>query len=320
MSATCVDCSPCADSRRRQTGAAIILAMLALTLVAGLAAYVLSDYGAAVEMVSGRHDLDQSRWLARGAVDWARNVLAEDARTSSIDYFGENWTMHVPPTAVEDGEVSGEIVDYSGRFDLNSVVQGSSPVAEQVASYGRLLSTLGVPPQRAAAMVAALIDWLDADDRTSPDGAESDWYLAQQRPYRAANAPLVDVDELALVRGYDSDLIERLRPFVAALPQGGPLNVNTASAEVLTANIAGLSLDEARILVVRRQATPFRDVADFLSRLPGSVTAPSGARVAVASRYFLVVGRAKYGQAVTRMQVLLDRRNHWPEIVWQKIL
>jgi general secretion pathway protein K len=320
MSAPCGVCSSSASRRSGQSGAAILLAMLTLMLVATLAAFVVSDYGAAVELVGGRHDQLQSRWLARGAVDWARNVLAEDARTSAIDYFGENWAMHVPPTAVEDGEVSGEIDEYSGRFDLNSLVVGGVADPAQVEIYGRLLDRLGVPRQTALGLIGALVDWEDADERTSPDGAESDWYLAQKIPYQSADAPLLDVDELALVRGYDADLIARLRPFVAALPDRAPLNVNTASAEVLSASVAGLSIDDARVLVARRQAEPFRDVADFVSKLPPSVTGPNSARLAVTSRYFLVVGRAKYGQAMTRMQVLLDRRTTWPEIVWQKIL
>lgn len=320
MSAPCSAFSSSARRRGCQAGAAILLAMLTLALVATLAAFVVSDYGAAVELVGGRHDQEQSRWLARGAVDWARNVLAEDARTSAIDDFSENWAMRVPPTAVEDGEVSGEIDEYSGRFDLNSLVFGGVVDPVQVEAYARLLEASGVPRQRALGLIGALVDWEDADAQTAPNGAESDGYLGRKPPYRSADAPLVDVDELALVRGYDADLIERLRPFVAALPAPAPLNVNTASAEVLSAAIAGLSLDDARVLVARRQAAPFRDVADFVSQLPRSVPPPTRVRLAATSRYFLVVGRAKYGQAMTRMQVLLDRRTTWPEIVWQKIL
>jgi general secretion pathway protein K len=320
MLALCDVCSSSTRLRAGETGAAILLAMLTLMLVATLAAFIVTDYGAAVELVSGRHDQTQSRWLARGAVDWARNVLAEDARTSAIDYFGENWAMHVPPTAVEDGEVSGEITEYSGRFDLNSLVLGGMADPAQVEIYGRLLDILGVPRQRAQGLIGALVDWEDADGQTAPNGAESDWYLGRTIPYRTADAPLVDVDELSMVRGYDAELIERLRPFVAALPAATPLNVNTASAEVLSATVAGLNIDDARVLVARRQAVPFRDVADFVAKLPASTTMPNKARFSVNSRYFLVVGRAKYGQAMTRMQVLLDRRTTWPEIVWQKIL
>jgi general secretion pathway protein K len=294
--------------------------MLTLALMAEIAAFVVADYGAAAELLVGRQDQNQSRWLARGAVDWARNVLAEDARTSTIDHLGEAWATHVAPTAVEDGEVSGEIVDYSGCFNLNSLVTNGRVDMLQVDAYKRLLGVLGLPPQQAAAFAAALVDWLDTNDVSEPNGAETEWYLAQGKRYQAANGMLVDVDELRLVRGYSDDVMDRLRPFVAALPEATELNVNTASAEVLSASIVNLNIDNARVLVARRRTVPFADVATFVAQLPSTVLSPASARLGVGSRYFLVGGRAKYGQAVTRMQVLLDRKTTWPTIVWQKVL
>ena len=92
-----------------QRGAAVILALLTVALVAGLAAASVGDLGVAMDQVTGRHDQAQARQLARGAVDWARNVLAEDARSSSVDHLGEAWATKVPPTPVEEGEVSGEL-------------------------------------------------------------------------------------------------------------------------------------------------------------------------------------------------------------------
>lgn len=303
-----------------QRGAAVLLAMLTLALMAGLAAFVVADYGAAAELLVGRQDQNQSRWLARAAVDWARNVLAEDKRTTKFDFLGESWATHVAPTEVEDGEVSGEIVDYSGLFDLNSIVKNGQLDNVQVAAYERLLAELGLPSQQRSILVAALIDWLDADNTTQPGGAEADWYSSQGLRYAPANGLLVDVDELHLIRGYDDDLVERLRPFVAALPQPAPANVNTAPAEVLAALVVNLSVDEARVMAVRSRNVPFQTYNDFTAQLPAKAVAPGVERLDVRSRYFLVSGRAKYGQAVSRMQVLLDRNTTWPEIVWQRIL
>ncbi len=320
MLARFAGCSRCARMHR-ESGAAIILAVLTLALVAGLAAMVVRDYGAAVASLSGRHDQAQARLLARGAVDWARNVLADDARRTSIDYFGENWAVRVPPTPVEDGEVSGELEDLSGRFDLNSLVLAGVADPVRATVYKRLLSELGISPMEAAALAASLIDWIDADDAvTSPDGAESGWYAAAT-PLRApANAFLTDVDELTLIRGYGIDLVNRLRPFVTALPAAAPLNVNTASAEVLAAVVPGLGTDGARVLIAKRLSIPFKNPADFIARLPRADLRPDAVPLSVTSRYFMASGRARYGLATTRMQVLLDRGRIWPEIIWQKIL
>lgn len=322
MSGRYGDWSPCARRARRrlQRGAALLLAMLTLALMAEIAALVVADYGAAMELLVGRQDQGQSRWLARGAVDWARNVLAEDARTSTSDHLGEIWATRIAPTPVDDGEVGGEIVDYSGYFNLNGLVENGVAVAEQVESYKRLLQLIGAPPQDAASLAAALVDWLDANNERESNGAESDWYAAQGKQYRVANGPLADIDELGLVRGYSEDVINRLRLVAVVLPESTPINANTAPPEVLSALIRNLSIDDARVLAVRRRANPFADASGFLAQLPRGVTPPPAGRFSVTSRYFLVGGRAKYGMAVTRMQVLLDRRSVWPEIVWQKIL
>lgn len=321
MSGRYGDSLPC--TRRtphwRQSGVALLLAMLTLALMAEIAAMVVADYGSAMELLVGRQDQAQSRWLARGAVDWARNVLAEDARTSASDHPGEIWATRIAPTPVEDGEVGGEIVDYSGYFNLNGLVANGVAVPEQVEAYKRLLELIGMPPQDATSLTAALVDWLDANKERESNGAESEWYAAQGKRYRVANSPLADIDELGLVRGYSEDVVNRLRSVAAALPESTPINANSAPPEVLSALIPNLSIDDARVIAARRQANPFADESNFLAKLPRGVSSPAG-RFSATSRYFLVGGRAKYGLAVTRMQALLDRKSVWPEIIWQKIL
>lgn len=304
----------------RQRGAAVMLAILALAVMAEIAALAIADYGATNELLIGRQDQAQSRWLARAAIDWGRNVLSEDARTSKIDHPGELWTTHIAPTPIEDGEVAGEITDCSGLFNLNGLVANGRPLPDQVAAYVRLLQNVGISPAEAEQLAAALLDWLDVDDLRQSGGSEQDEYSKKKGHYLPANAPLLDVDELILVSGYTEPLLARLRPFVVALPEVTPLNVNFAPAEVLSAVVKNLGLDEARALAANRVTEPFKDTQAFLDQLPSHVSAPASTILGVTSRYFLVGGRAKYGDAVSRMQVLLDRKERWSIIVWQKIL
>lgn len=310
-----------------QRGAAVILALLTVALVAGLAAASVGDLGVAMDQVTGRHDQAQARQLARGAVDWARNVLAEDARSSSVDHLGEAWATKVPPTPVEEGEVSGELQELSGRLNLNNLVRadGSSGSTSadivEVEQFQRLLGLLGTGQSEAGSLTTALLDWLDSDDTPRlPGGAESTWYGAQTPPRRAANAPLVAVSELLQVRGFTPQLVARLTPFVATLPVGSTVNVNTAPAEVLAAVVPGLSLDAARVLVVQRSRAWFKDLADFKARLPSQEMQPDITRLATTSRHFLATGRARFGVSMVRMEVLLDRSQNWPTVVWQKLL
>ena len=276
--------SPSADQR----GAAIIVAMMTLALVAVIVSAIIAEWGAATAALVGHHDHAQARLLARAGVDWSRNILADDAKTSSIDYVGETWSVRVPPTPAEEGEIGGEIDDLSGRFDVNSLARPGATDARQAAAYGRLLGLLGFADNEVAAMVAALAD-----------------------------GPLADIDELALRRGYDGGRMVRLGPFVTAAPVAAPVNVNTAPPEVLAALLPGLSLDAARAIVGERQQRPFRDLGDFAAR-SGRPDAGTQA-FSVSSRYFVTTVRARYGEALVQMRAMLDRGTTWPEILWQKL-
>ena len=132
---------------------------------------------------------------------------------------------------------------------------------------------------------------LDADNDPQPNGgAEDEYYMSLQPPYLAANRLMTDVSELALVRGFNDQVRERLNPFVSALPANTAVNVNTASPEVLSAVIEGLDLDAARALVAQRERAYFRDSSDFLSRLPRGIEI-AGNDFKVSSDYF--VGRVR---------------------------
>lgn len=322
--------APCAAyiqfaRRLHQAGAALIMALLTMTLVAGVAAMVLKDYGMAVESVSGRRDQAQARLLARGAIDWARNVLAADAKTSSVDHYGELWATRVPATPVEEGEVGGELDDLSGRFDLNGVTRTRGTDPEQVAAFSRLLTELGVPPSQATFLTESLVAWSAASAVQTAQAGEAKVgdagiMNAGKAVGVSVGVSLVDTDELKQVNGFSSDLVTRMRPHVEAFPAKVPLNVNTASAEVLAAVLPGLGIDQARIMVAQRQAVPYKNLADFTSRLPHGVAISDTARFSVAGRFFLVSVRARFGQSTTRLQALLDRHKTWPDIVWQKLL
>jgi general secretion pathway protein K len=295
----------------------VVVALLVVALVAGIAAAAVADFGIALDGAVGRHDQAQARQLARAAIDWGRNVLAEDARTSVVDHAGEPWAVKVPATPVEDGEVGGEIVDCSGRFDLNSLVRNGVAEEPAVARFVGLLQALGLPPDLARQQADSLVDWLDADDLArSPESAESAWYAMQERRRMPPGSPMPDTHELALVRGFAPELVSRLLPLVTALPAPSGVNVNTAPPEVLMAMMPGVDQEAAQLLIAERNRAWFKDMADFAARLPALDRQTDLSGLTTSSRYFMAVVRARYGVSTVRMEALLDRERHWSEILW----
>jgi len=298
-----------------QRGAAIVLAMGVATLAAIAATAILvsqSTWSRQSEL-SANHV--QARALVQTGVDWARAVLSDDRKTSSVDHAGEPWALNLEPMPVENGELAGRIDDQQGLFNLNNLVKEGKIDSTQLGYYRRLLSVLGLP----AVLAGTLADWIDADSEPQAQGGtEDEYYRSLQPPYLAANRPMADLSELALVRGYDDGMRARLRPYVTALPRATAVNVNTAPAEVLAAIVDGMSLDQARSLVAQRERTYFRDVADFRDRLPRNLTIPA-ASVVVNSAYFVVSLRATIGPAEAQGLALLEREGSgWPAIVWRK--
>jgi general secretion pathway protein K len=303
--------------KTRQSGVAIVLAMgvVALAAIAATAMMVTQSTWSRHNELGADHV--QAQALVQVGVDWTRALLADDRRSSNVDTLGEPWALRLPPIPVENGTLAGRIEDQQGRFNLNNLVRDGKVNLAQLAHFQALLSILGLPP----ALGDALVDWIDADDLPySQAGAEDAFYLGLPSPHLAANQPLMDVAELALVRGFNDSVRLRLRPFVAALPVFTAVNLNTAAPEVIAAVVEGLDLDGARALVEKRDRSYLRDRADFLSRLPGGARA-APADIGFASDYFLVQLRVTVGDAQARSEALLARTDgNWPAIVWRKML
>lgn len=299
-------------------GAALVLAMLLAALASSIVAGLLWHQQLWLRQYDFQRDQTQAQSLARSGIDWARLILQEDARNSSIDHFGEQWAIRLPLTPLENGEIGGEITDQQGLFNVNALVKGGTAQPDALARYGRLLALLNLP----ASLAPALVDWLDANgDATPGGGVEDGYYVALTPPRLAANRPLVTPDELALVAGYTPEVLARLRPFVTALPPSAStaVNVNTAPPEILAATLEGLTLADANRLAAARGNKPFLTVADFRSRLPSGVPVNEFA-LAVTSVGFIVRVDVRQGEVrATGFALVLREGGAWPRVVWQMI-
>jgi len=304
------------DARRHRhaRGAAVVLAMLLAALAAAIAATVLADQQRWSRNVEHRRDQVQAQALAMAGIQWARQILHEDARTTGLDDLREPWAVALPPIPLENGEIRGAIVDAQGRLNLNGLGDGGTSAGIERGRIARLFAQRGGP----VAALDAIADWIDTDSRSRPEGIEDAGYLAQPVPYLAANAPLVRVAEIAAIRGVTPQAHAAMAPFVAALPAGTPTNVNTAPPEVLAAVVENLPADGLAALVADRAQKPFTSVANFRGRLPSGATLAGDGALSVRSDLFYVTVEARQGTTVARARALLRRTAaEWPAVVWQ---
>lgn len=293
-----------------QRGAALIMALLIAALVTTLASSLIWRENIWLGQFETRRDLAQTRLLLRAGVDWACAVLAEDARTTAYDHTGEPWANRVPLMPAEGGEVEGWVEDAQARWNLNNLApHGAGQIVAERAVFERLLQQLQLPSE----LAVALEHWLAEGNPVAETSAQAS--NAAQRPRE-----LTDLDNLRDIVGFTPEVIERLRPYVTVLPGYNPLNLNTANALTLAAVLDFLSPSEIQTMVSERQRIPYRDFAEFGQRMAHEDKLLSAKRgqLDTRSRYFNVLVRVRLGRAASAVQVLLARKNHWPEIVWQK--
>jgi len=302
-------------SRHRvQRGAAIVIAMLLAAFAAVLAAAVLADQQRWTRNVEHRRDQVQAQATAMAGVQWARQILYDDARTSVIDHLGEPWALKLPAIPLDNGEIRGAIIDAQSRLNLNAL--GDDAAVVERNRLALLFAQRGGP----SAGVAAIADWLDADGAVRDGGAEDAWYINQPVPMLTANAPVVRASELAVVRNVSYPALAAVLPFVTALPPRTSVNVNTASAEVLTAVFDDASRDGIESLIAGRAKKPYTTIAEFRARLPDGVRLASEEMLDVKSSFFEVTVEARQGASVARARALLHRDpGRWPSIVWQVV-
>jgi len=289
---------------RYQHGVALITALLVVALATIAAVAMATRQQLDIRRTGSLLHGEQAYSYVLGAESWAQVVLARDLRESGIDTLEEDWSTQPPVSFVEGGSVFGRIIDLQGRFNVNNLVAGGAPDNDAIERYKRLLRLLELDET----LADSLVDWIDADiDVRFPDGAEDETYLLLDTPYRVANQPLVDISELRLVKGYSVEVIEKLRPFIVALPEATTINVNTASAEVLSTVAEDLSTSDGEALVEARGEEGFESVDSFTQDATLNSKNVTRESLSVTSQWFLMVSEANIGDGRARLASLIQR-------------
>ncbi|NOX08836.1 MAG: type II secretion system minor pseudopilin GspK [Gammaproteobacteria bacterium] len=309
----------------KQRGVALVITMLVTAMAAIAAVSMVSSQQMDIHRTSNMVAMDQAYTYAQGIEEWARIILLRDQRDGNKDHLNEFWASSLPPLPVDGGYVIGAIRDLNGCFNLNNIVSGKKPVALIVQRLQRLFSYLGVDPQ----LTDALIDWIDVDIEVRfPTGAEDDYYLSLDRPYRSANRALVSISELRLVKGFSRKVMNKISRYVCVLPVdktniNSNININTANPMVLRSLFEGVTEGDVEALLEARTEEGFESVEAFLQNdaLAGREgLSPEG--LSLASDYFMITAEAYIGDGVTRMYSLVQRREGQdkPPVVWRRSL
>lgn len=300
-------------ARDRQRGVAVITALLLTTLAITIIASLFWQQQVQVRSIENQRLQMQKQWMVRATVDFARFVLREDARNSRIDYIGEPWSVPVEDVRLDkyvndgvadedasDAILSGYIEDAQGRFNLTNMIGVGGVVKDQVDGFGRLLTARGLDVGLAQATANLMLSAQNAAGGKTDAGF----------PMRMTSS-----EDLLAVPGVTPDAFARLKDYVVVLPRATKVNVNTASAEVLSAAIAGISLGDAKAMVASRgQSQYYKDLGDFSNHFQGK-NIDTG-NLDVQTSYFLVNSNVRLHRASMNIQSLIERNGAATTALW----
>lgn len=318
------------SSREHQRGAAVLLAMLTVALVATLSAsaYWQQWQAWAVERAQQQHT--QAAWLLSGALDWTRLILREDARAGQTDHLAEPWAVPLQEARLNtflaaaeaqqadrlltEAFLSGHITDMQARLNLRNLVRGRSAQARasppDQAAAARLFAALGLPEAELERFAEQLLRTL----RSLP--AEGALAVTATAPSAAALLPQ-RWGQLEWL-GLSGPTLQQLAAHATWLPEPTPLNLNTASALVIQASVPGLDLAQAQRLVQQRQRSHFERLEQVAQQLGPAGLHIGAERFAVSSRYFLLHGQLRLDDLALSETALVVREGINVRTVWRQ--
>lgn len=302
----------------RQRGAALLMVLMVLALLAGGLTWMVEQGRAQVDAVRLVQQRVQARAAQTAALAFVDQALKDRAWRAN-PLFWQALRGGSLPYTFDGGQAHLRISDLHGCFNVNSLIGPDGARAE------RQLRFLLGDDMAAERLVDTLADWLDADDDSRLLGAESDHYLRLAQPHLAANQMMREISELNLLAPADPTRQQRLRQ-LCALPQTSAwrLNANTLSLDMLPLLDALYEGQVARSLLTRlvtgRPAQGYRQPDDLRAAL-GAVDDATFDRLSqgllLNSGHFLVYLDIELQGRVFRSQHVVEARGvvEWHSLV-----
>lgn len=304
-----------------QRGAALLAAMLTVTLVASFAAAAAWQQWRAVEIETAERARVQAAWILVGALDWARLILREDGRKGGADHLGEPWAVPLQEarlssflaadknnTVLSAGEedvelfLSGQMVDMQSRLNVLNLVNGGKISAPDLASFSKLFTQLNLEQSELLSLADNLLNASDPSVANRPEQA------TPLMPKRVAQLTWL---------GLPAKTLERLSPFITVIEARTPVNLNTASMEVLYASLPALDLEGARRIVSQREQQHFNATSEVAQLVP-AIAAQISQDHSTASRFFEIRGRLRLADTVVQERSLAERNGLAVKTLWRE--
>lgn len=311
-----------ADNR----GFALVITLIVTALLVALVTEFISEVYVDTSSKQGFVDAQKAGLMAEsgvsGALAMLQFALPKKSYTSLFDLWAK--PLDLPE---EQGTLRVTVEDEGAKLSLNHIsgangtfIDENDPTGSYYGTALRLFRNLKLPAGDLCDVVA---DWIDDNEIPKPGGAESQWYLARKPSFAAKNARFDTFEELALLKGFSSEVIEKIRPFVTVYAENSvaaPLNINTAPKELLMALDERISDSQADQIIEYRKSTPFKDKSELV-RVPGMERIATGlqSRIAAKSSVFRINAQAQVNGTTRIVETVVSFAAGYPvTLYWRE--
>ena len=275
------------------TGAALIITLLLMTLITGLAVEFVYEVYIGTSSLSNWRDAQKASLIAKSGQSITSNYI-KGINELSYTYYDE-LLLPVELDFGPDTSLTLKLEDENAKFNINSIIYPRGVENEDtLASLKRLLEYLNINPE----LALSIADWIDPDTIPRIGDSESN----------AKNSTLWDINEIKFINGIDDEIFNKVSPFITVHGnrQNPPININTAMLPVL------ISLDEditevlAEKIINYRESSPFESRNDIIGVIGLAIEGKITQMITFKSSYFRVTARAEVNGTTRVIESVMD--------------
>ncbi len=354
-------------SGQRRSGIALLIVLAIIVLLSTLA-YSFHDMVASQLRIS-RKDVDRFRalQLARAGLNLGLTLIKLDPQFNNQNYTyipdpsykNKQFERGVELNPIEEvylmlhgseeggiplegGMVSVAIRDETARLNVNAALQAPNFLLNllRIANVRKrkklIFSDTRAADDISMQLTNAILDWVDPDNSSRPEGAESSWYSSKEPKYKARNGPMESLDELMLLRHMDRSIMNGvpktdqypgslpISDFLTVFGQTVTVNANSAPVEVLAA-VPGIYESQNRQAIINEIITqrPIQNpgaLQAVISTHDSTALAKAGRFLTTNSNTIRFDVKAKLGSYEARIQTVVtrDQRGVIRTIYWKE--
>lgn len=330
---------------KKNKGAALITALIIVFLIMAIISDIMINNYKTIRRIANQKIQAQAYSILTAAVSFGRAGLATSAVTSPIDTLTDIWAQPFPKSSIlSDISMGGYIIDEQSKFNINDLIDNGVINNAVLKEFQNLLKYLNIPIQIANEIALYMANPIYQKDILNK-------YTLDNPASRPAGRPLLDLSELILVKGMQSNWLYKLNNYITAIPKNYnlneskldeskmiipseidnnsiPININTASAEVIASRL-NIPIVIAQRMITIRLNKPFNknnDVVEFLSTngilLSDNINKVLLSNITTSSQYFtinVVVDSGDYTFNAIAFVYRQSRNGQWPSILWQHV-